>query len=442
VAVLISAVFLTGCGGSCREPETLVEAGLARLRDGDHEAAAQLFRRAVEMDADNVTAHCNLGIALLEQDRPEDAVRSFKKAAELSGDVRPLELLGHAHTRLEQWAEARAALSGALKLAPDSARILTSLASVESRDGKTQRARVLLEKAVASDSSYAPAIYNLAVITEDPDVKARHFEQFLLVAGDDARAETAREFLASRAAETPVTEPEPPQAIERPAPVPVPPEPPEPSPPAVAVTPAEEPAPASQPEPVPVRAPATVTNVPPPEPGPPAAPPPAPPPTVPETPARERDPGTALQAWARGLAAQEEGALDDAARHYERALEMDNTLVSAWYNLGLVHKAKGELQPARNAFASALRHEPALTKARYMLAVVCRDLDENSTAIDLARSVVRGEPRYANAHFLLGLLYRENKERRLARMHFRRYLQLEPRGPSAAKARELLRSLK
>jgi superkiller protein 3 len=91
----------------------MIEFGFAQMHNtvgailgsrGDYEGAAAEFSKALEEDPANVSAHYNLGVALSETGRLEDAVREFEQATRLHPGYR------------EAWAalaEAREALARA-----------------------------------------------------------------------------------------------------------------------------------------------------------------------------------------------------------------------------------------------------------------------------------------------------------------------------------------
>ncbi len=70
----------------------MVEFGFAQMHNtvgailgsrGDYDGAAAEFGKAIEEDPGNVSAHYNLGVALAETGRLEEAVREFEEATRL-----------------------------------------------------------------------------------------------------------------------------------------------------------------------------------------------------------------------------------------------------------------------------------------------------------------------------------------------------------------------
>ncbi|MCP4684289.1 MAG: tetratricopeptide repeat protein [bacterium] len=62
-------------------------------------------------------------------------------------------------------------------------------------------------------------------------------------------------------------------------------------------------------------------------------------------------------------------------------------------------------------------------------------------AADEFRTVIRTSPEHAIANFNLGIVYHSMQQEDSARVYWERYLELDPDGPPAATARELLKEL-
>lgn len=68
------------------EADGVVEAGRAKLLEGELEAALAKFREAISMDAEHAAAHLNLGVALKLQGSREEALAAFDAAARFDPD--------------------------------------------------------------------------------------------------------------------------------------------------------------------------------------------------------------------------------------------------------------------------------------------------------------------------------------------------------------------
>jgi tetratricopeptide (TPR) repeat protein len=96
-----------------------------------HAAAAEDFRRAIELNPKLADAHFNLGNALADLNRHDEAAASFRAAVALKADfAQAWHNLGDALQAQGDLDAAIAAYKQALKLEPESfARIVNSLAA-------------------------------------------------------------------------------------------------------------------------------------------------------------------------------------------------------------------------------------------------------------------------------------------------------------------------
>ena len=168
-----------------------------------------------------------------------------------------------------------------------------------------------------------------------------------------------------------------------------------------------------------------------------------------------------------------EGRLDEKARLYRRALELDPTLFEAHYNLALTAEKLGDRASAEREYRETLRLRPAYTPAalnlgaalyaekrfREAIAVYreARGRDPRSIALrnNLAEAyraagdrrsaerefeaALKDDPDYAPAHYGLAVLLDDDHgDRRRAVEHYRRYLALEPQADDAERVRQWL----
>lgn len=85
-----------------RESYRLFSAGQAAQKSGNLQAAREYYSQAVELNADLAAAWNNLGIVLMESEKPDylNAAAALRKSAELSpSDPRPYENLGLLYRR-------------------------------------------------------------------------------------------------------------------------------------------------------------------------------------------------------------------------------------------------------------------------------------------------------------------------------------------------------
>jgi len=476
IAILLS-VLLSGCGGSGENG--LLDAGIAKLQNGQFDSAAKLLEKAAGKYPENPTAHCNLGIAYWELGEVTHAVASVNKAAEIAtDDARPLEILGQFYTKMKRWEDARWILREAQQRDPRSPRILTASALVEFKAGEPAKALDFLERALAEDPDYPPAIYNMAVLHRYQEggetVAGAYFKKYLrTVDEDDPRAETARKFLAPRKPEKPEQSEDPQETVE--------PEP-EPSPADPLVKTALAAIEANEIETALITLKAAVQ-------------------TDPESPgalwelaslydttlknreraaelygqfaekfgsdqraaaarkrlgdlvlktsrpslfdtagSEEANKEKAVAALKLGLEEHKKSNWEEAEEHYRQALAHDAGLTSAAYNIGQVFKAARDFAAARDAYEYVLDKNPQMSSAGYQLALVLREQKLHDKARGQAKKVLSLAPDYAKAHHLLGILYREGDEVELARKHLQRFVQLAPDDPVAQRTKAWLDS--
>jgi len=153
-----------------------------------------------------------------------------------------------------------------------------------------------------------------------------------------------------------------------------------------------------------------------------------------------RNTQAAVQAYNRGTLYQQREDWDRAIYFYTRALENDDTFVTAFFNLGAVYWAKGDYELAKDAYRRAIDLEPSAISARYNLALMHRELKERDGAIRELRKIIDTTPDYAQAYYVLGLLYAENPDQvDQAKKNYRKFLQLAPNDPVASVVRKWIR---
>ena len=148
--------------------------------------AFDAFRTARELNPEFQNAVYNLGILAMKKGDTQTAIALMQEAAILNTrKTRPLEHLGAIYLDKKLWADARRIYIDAMKNSPDSPRIITAAGLAEFHLQRATIAREHWLKAIELDKSYAPALYNLAVV--DLTLLRKHDEgiklanQFLLV---------------------------------------------------------------------------------------------------------------------------------------------------------------------------------------------------------------------------------------------------------------------
>jgi len=175
-----------------------VRAAIAFLKAGDHNGAEQEYRKALELNPENVKAHTdlgyillakgiykegmphlseaikldpnnadayyNLGLAMLYQKKPDEAISYFSKAIQLKPDYADAHLnLGVALADQERFDEAIKHYSLALQVNPDYADAYYNLGEALSRQGKLDEAVRHYSRALQLRPDYADAYYGLGI---------------------------------------------------------------------------------------------------------------------------------------------------------------------------------------------------------------------------------------------------------------------------------------
>jgi tetratricopeptide (TPR) repeat protein len=497
VAALAAMLFVTGCGSGTAQEN--IEAGLARLKDGDYKGAARKLETAAQLSPSNATVYCNLGIAYWKLGKTESAIQSLKTAADLDdSDARVFEFLGQVYLEDGKLDEARSSFDNSFRRASPNPRLLTSMAIVEMNAAKTEVALTFLLQAIEMDAKYPPALYNMAVLQRDgfnkPDEAVRFFQRYVNIAPDDSRADEARRYIAmyrndqatgrikpdKQAAEEQkeegmsekekethqmymdakkyigITSGRKPSQCDHLI--------------ASARTAADK---EIYDEALVLLNQALKRD-----------------PSnadalwslavlyekhlkyqdsaalvykrfdqqfpedsrsnnqwqkqkeakPPAQPAGEKSP--AQQAFLEGVRCYNSQNYDGAIAANQKALQFDEKFSEAAFNLGLAWKAKGDLKNALDAFLLALKSKPDMIKANYMAGVVYVDLKENAKASDYLNRALSNDPNYSMAHLVLARVSIAERQNAKARQHYERFTELAPDSPFADEAKSWLESNK
>lgn len=188
-------VVVLGCARQLKYRQHL-EAGLNDLRAEKYKRAAHHLEQAVKNSPVSSSAYCNLGVAYAGMQELDRALYALTMAADLeSHDPRPMLMLADVLRKAGRWDDARDVLVKLQSGLPDDPVILTHLALLEYCDGEMGKAQSLLTQALAADSKYVPALFNMALLKRDyedePLDALRYFSRYLTVVQDGARADAA-----------------------------------------------------------------------------------------------------------------------------------------------------------------------------------------------------------------------------------------------------------
>src|SRR5882757_993445 len=132
--------------------------GLLALEGGDSKQGIEWLERSLKINSKQVSAHSNLGNALLSIGRPAEALTSLRQALRLKPDYAlALYNQGNALRELRQFRQALDSYERVLRLQPDDAQALNNKALVLLELGEPQQALAALERAVALDPRFIDA---------------------------------------------------------------------------------------------------------------------------------------------------------------------------------------------------------------------------------------------------------------------------------------------
>jgi tetratricopeptide (TPR) repeat protein len=422
--------------------------GVAAWRLGQYRAAQEAFEDSRRLNPTLAEPVYNLAMLHRQAGEYAEAARLLEQAARLDeSDPRPLEVLASLYAQNRQWPLARRSLHAALNRAPNSARILTALATIDLHTVGPEKSIESHLIALEKDARYAPALFNVGLIYQtrlgDAERAATYFRRFLALKPSGPAAEYAKKMLqlptmpVARADSTPpplraapTVEPNPlsaPAATVATSAVALP-------------TPIQPTAPLAPPAPTIAAAPATPTT--------------AQPPRTPD----ERDDELIRQAAARAergdgagalemlLLAASTAGLENRADGQEKLLRAASRIA---FDDARAHLALGEFLLAQRKHADAVRAFKQATvldaqsfPAHIGLARSATAVGEFDAALVSYQQAVRLDPRNPDALWELAqLLDRQLQLAERAINAYRDFEKLFPADPRVARAGDRIRAL-
>ena len=188
--------------------------GLACHYEGQITNAITAYQRALALDHDLVEAHYNLGCLWLEQGRLDSAKSEFTSFTSLRrGSVDGWLKLGAAELRTSRQGGAARALElaaaeqsygQALRLAPQNPDALNGLGLIQLQRNRPREASLFFSHALKQQPDYAPALLNLAVVSQvylnNPALALQKYREYLALpnrAGRDDSVQAAARQLES-----------------------------------------------------------------------------------------------------------------------------------------------------------------------------------------------------------------------------------------------------
>lgn len=162
------------------------------IKGDDFTGAERQCRKSLELNPKNAKAHAILGIALVRQDKLEEANFHLAEAIRLDPtDYEAHYTLGQAMTRQNKFDEAIRQFSTVLQLRPDYTQAHSYMGSLLLAKGSLDQAAVHLNEALRLDPNYADAHYNMGQLMlrrKNLDEAVRYLSQAVQLMPNDAQA--------------------------------------------------------------------------------------------------------------------------------------------------------------------------------------------------------------------------------------------------------------
>ena len=154
------------------------------------------------------------------------------------------------------------------------------------------------------------------------------------------------------------------------------------------------------------------------------------------------DVGRTADEWFQdALDRENQGDYPGAIQAYRSAIESETDDPILHFNLGNVLYAAQDLVDAEQQFRKAVELDANYVEAWNNLGTVLADLDRYEESVEVFERAIEVFPLYADAHFNLGDVYSSLGQANRAHIHWKRYLQLDPKSPWAADVRNRIARL-
>ena len=121
-------------------------------------------------------------------------------------------------------------------------------------------------------------------------------------------------------------------------------------------------------------------------------------------------------------------SMEEAARLYEEAIQIDPWLAIAYTNLGNIRFRCNDPDGAECLYRKALEMDPNQPEAQYNLGYVMLERGLPEAAIPLFEGALKADPKFSDAYFNLAMALEEIGASSRARNYWRSYIALEPSG--------------
>jgi tetratricopeptide (TPR) repeat protein len=139
--------------------------GLALLQSGKPDEAVAHYQKALEINPNYAEAHNNIGVVLCQKGQVDEAMVQFQKALEIKPDYAEAHInLGNALFQKGRVDEAVAQFQKALEINPNNAEAHYNLGVALIQRGQVDEAIAEYQKALEINPNYVEAHYNLGVV--------------------------------------------------------------------------------------------------------------------------------------------------------------------------------------------------------------------------------------------------------------------------------------
>ncbi|MEJ7606004.1 MAG: tetratricopeptide repeat protein [Bryobacteraceae bacterium] len=147
---------------------------------------------------------------------------------------------------------------------------------------------------------------------------------------------------------------------------------------------------------------------------------------------------SAERCFQQGLEYEQNGAVADAIKAYETAVDLDPGSAGAWLNLGTIFFNARQYSRSEGFYKKALEADPGYALAHFNIANLYDERGNYAKALHHYQRAVELSPGYADAHYNLALLHQGTGQVMDAMRHWTTYLRLDPGSAWGAIARREL----
>ena len=146
-------------------------------------------------------------------------------------------------------------------------------------------------------------------------------------------------------------------------------------------------------------------------------------------------------AFTKARAFEEDSSWKDAAQSYQKAAQLDPAWFEAQYNYSVLAYRLKNFRQSLAACEMALAIQPDSADARYNFALALKASGYMTDAVNELKKIVASNEGESRAHLALGDIYAQQlRDTADARLHYLKFLDLDPRNPQATNVRFWLAS--